>query len=73
MGEALSRGERVSLTFHGAATAIYVWLNGVFVGYAEDSYTPSEFDVTEALHAGRICLPWRASNTRVRVGWKMGL
>lgn len=73
VGEALSRGERVSLTFHGAATAIYVWLNGVFVGYAEDSYTPSEFDVTEALHAGRICLPWRASNTRVRVGWKMGL
>ncbi len=52
VGEALSRGERVSLTFHGAATAIYVWLNGVFVGYAEDSYTPSEFDVTEALHAG---------------------
>ena len=56
VGEALSRGERVSLTFHGAATAIYVWLNGVFVGYAEDSYTPSEFDVTEALHAGENLL-----------------
>ena len=29
--KALSAGERVSLTFDGAATAIYVWLNGAFV------------------------------------------
>ncbi len=47
--QALRAGERVSLTFDGAATAIYVWLNGAFVGYAEDAYTPSEFDVTDAL------------------------
>ncbi|OTA29404.1 beta-galactosidase [Alloscardovia macacae] len=46
-----SPSERVTLTFDGAATAIYVWLNGVFVGYAEDSFTPSEFDVTAALRA----------------------
>ena len=38
--------ERITLTFDGAATAIYVWLDGVFVGYAEDSFTPSEFDIT---------------------------
>ena len=25
---------------------MYVWLNGQFVGYAEDSFTPSEFDLT---------------------------
>jgi len=25
---------------------MYVWLNGCFVGYAEDSFTPSEFDLT---------------------------
>ncbi|WP_018143157.1 glycoside hydrolase family 2 TIM barrel-domain containing protein [Alloscardovia criceti] len=42
-------GERVSLTFDGAAIAIYVWLNGAFIGYAEDSFTPSEFDITEHL------------------------
>lgn len=39
--------KRVSLTFDGAATAIYVWLNGHFIGYSEDSFTPSEFDVTD--------------------------
>ena len=47
---------RVTLTFHGAATAIAVWLNGRFVGYAEDSFTPSEFDVTDALRPGRNVL-----------------
>ena len=25
------------LTFDGAAIALYVWVNGVFIGYAEDS------------------------------------
>ena len=25
---------------------MYVWLNGHFVGYAEDSFTPSDFDLT---------------------------
>ena len=25
---------------------MYLWLNGNFVGYAEDSFTPSEFDLT---------------------------
>lgn len=39
-------GGRVHLIFHGAQTAIYVWLNGNFIGYAEDSFTPSEFDVS---------------------------
>lgn len=41
--------KEVSLKFDGAATAIYVWLNGHFVGYGEDSFTPSEFMVTKFL------------------------
>lgn len=40
------RGKRVCIRFDGAEQAIYVWLNGQFVGYAEDSFTPSEFDLT---------------------------
>ncbi len=40
------RGKRVCIWFDGAEQAIYVWLNGQFVGYAEDSFTPSEFDLT---------------------------
>jgi beta-galactosidase len=37
------------LTFHGVESAFYVWLNGTFVGYAEDGFTPSSFDVTGLL------------------------
>ena len=45
-------GERVTITFNGAESAIALWLNGTFVGYAEDSFTPSEFDITELLVEG---------------------
>ena len=40
------RGKRVRIFFEGVEQAVYVWLNGEFVGYAEDSFTPSEFDLT---------------------------
>ena len=40
------RGKRVVICFEGVEQAMYLWLNGQFVGYAEDSFTPSEFDLT---------------------------
>lgn len=40
------RGNRVCIRFEGVEQAMYVWLNGQFIGYAEDSFTPSEFDLT---------------------------
>ena len=42
-------GKRVFLSFQGVETAFYVWLNGQFVGYGEDSFTPSEFEVSRFL------------------------
>ncbi len=39
-------GKRVCVCFEGVEQAMFVWLNGEFVGYAEDSFTPSEFDLT---------------------------
>lgn len=39
-------GKRIRICFEGIEEAMYVWLNGQFVGYAEDSFTPSEFDLT---------------------------
>ena len=51
------RGKRVRVSFQGAEQALYVWLNGNFVGYAEDSFTPSEFDLTPYLRerGNRLC------------------
>lgn len=45
-------GERSYLSFQGVETAFYVWLNGTFVGYGEDSFTPTEFEVTDLLIPG---------------------
>ena len=39
-------GKRISICFEGVEQAMYLWLNGEFIGYAEDSFTPSEFDLT---------------------------
>ncbi|MBN1894922.1 DUF4981 domain-containing protein, partial [bacterium] len=45
-------GRQVYLSFQGVESAFYVWINGSFVGYAEDSYTPDEFNVTSYLRPG---------------------
>lgn len=50
----------VFLRFNGAGHGYYVWVNGNFVGYAEDSYLPSEFDITDKLREG-------VNNVSVRV------
>jgi beta-galactosidase len=42
----------VFLSFQGVESAFYVWINGHFVGYSEDSYTPDEFNVTQYLRSG---------------------
>lgn len=39
-------GKRKYICFEGVEEAMYLWLNGQFIGYAEDSFTPSEFDLT---------------------------
>lgn len=39
-------GKRVIIRFEGVEQAMYLWINGKFAGYAEDSFTPSEFDLT---------------------------
>ena len=52
LARAKESGGSVSIVFHGMATAIYVWVNGLFAGYGEDGFTPNEFDITQLLHDG---------------------
>jgi len=42
----------VFISFQGVESAFYVWLNGHFVGYSEDSFTPAEFDLTQYVTNG---------------------
>ena len=43
---------RTFLNFEGVDSCMYVWLNGVFVGYSQVSHSTSEFDVTDVLDDG---------------------
>ncbi|MWC27519.1 glycoside hydrolase family 2 TIM barrel-domain containing protein [Paenibacillus sp. MMS18-CY102] len=46
------QGKPVYISFQGVESAFYVWLNGEFVGYSEDSFTPSEFDLSPYIADG---------------------
>ena len=45
-------GRRVFISFQGAESGLALWINGNFVGYSEDSFTPSEFELTEYVKKG---------------------
>ena len=44
--------DEIILHFGAVSSAFYVWLNGEFVGYSEDSKTPAEFNITKYLKPG---------------------
>ena len=46
------QGKRVLVSFQGVESAFALWLNGSYVGYSEDSFTPAEFDLTPYLKDG---------------------
>ncbi|OOM75659.1 beta-galactosidase [Clostridium puniceum] len=46
------KNKQTFISFQGVETAFYVWVNGEFVGYSEDTFTPSEFDITNYLKSG---------------------
>ncbi len=45
-------GKEIRICFRGVESGMALWLNGSYVGYSEDSFTPSEFDLTPYLREG---------------------
>lgn len=45
-------GQPVFISFQGAESALALWLNGEYVGFSQDSFSPAEFDLTPYLCAG---------------------
>ncbi|MBQ9640190.1 MAG: discoidin domain-containing protein [Bacteroidaceae bacterium] len=45
-------GRDVYVRFNGVGHGYYLWINGQRVGYSEDSYLPSEFNITDYLEEG---------------------
>ena len=46
------RGRRISIHFGAVKSAMYLYLNGTYVGYSQGSMTPAEFDITHFLRDG---------------------
>ena len=47
------KGQNVYLKIGAVKSAMYLWINGQFVGYSEDSKTPAEFDITPYINIGK--------------------
>ncbi len=61
------KGKRLFISFQGAESGLALWLNGSFIGYSEDSFTPSEFELTDYIVEGENKLAaqvfkWTASS-----------
>lgn len=44
------KGRRIFLHFEAVDSAFYAWVNGVLVGYSQDSRLPAEFEITDHCH-----------------------
>ena len=47
------KGERIIAHFGSVTSNMYLWVNGKFVGYSEDSKLEAEFDLTKYLKPGK--------------------
>ncbi len=46
------QGRPLYISFQGVESGYALWLNGCFVGYSEDTFTPSDFDLTPFITEG---------------------
>ena len=53
------KGKRVFISFQGVESCVAVWLNGQYIGFSSDSFTPHEFELTAALKDGENKLACR--------------
>lgn len=59
------------ISFQGAESGIAVWLNSKFVGYSENSFTPSDFDLRRTLGRAKINWKYKFSDLQAEVGFKI--
>jgi beta-galactosidase len=50
------KDKQIFLHFGGVRSAMYVWLNGEFLGYSQGSKTPAEFNITNFMKSGKNSL-----------------
>lgn len=53
------KGKRLFISFQGVESCVALWLNGEYIGFSSDSFTPHEFELTAALREGENKLACR--------------
>lgn len=50
--------DNLFISFQGVEVGFRVWVNGEYAGYSEDSFTPSDFEISKFVHEGvnRLCV-----------------
>lgn len=48
----LKDNNKIYLSFQGVESSFALYINGKFIGYSEDTFTPSEFEISEVLKVG---------------------
>lgn len=51
-----SSQKKTRVCFDGFASALYLWCNGTFIGYAQDGRVGAEFDLSSVMMQGQNCL-----------------
>ncbi len=46
------KGKDVFIEFEGVESAFYLWINGIKIGYSQDSKLSATFEISEAIHDG---------------------
>lgn len=46
------KNKRVCISFQGVESGLALWLNGHYVGYSEDTFDPSDFELTDYIIEG---------------------
>lgn len=44
--------EKLFISFQGVESGFAVWLNGAYIGYSQDTFSPAEFELTPYIHEG---------------------
>ncbi len=47
------RDKRIFISFQGVQTGFRLFVNGEYVGYSEDSFTPADFEITDYVNHGK--------------------
>ena len=44
--------KKIRISFQGVESGFALWVNGIYIGYSENSFSPADFDISHVVHNG---------------------